>query len=107
MEPILGTYDPLLIDLQKRGYELDQSLFPFPVDGRDSIEVVAGHLADSIAGFLATANNLGYVGEPASGWPATKVDVVVHSMGGLITRTYVEGNNYDSNIGRGGFIALP
>jgi pimeloyl-ACP methyl ester carboxylesterase len=107
MEPILGTYDPLLIDLQKRGYELDQSLFPFPVDWRDSIEVVAGHLADSIPGFLATANNLGYVGEPASGWPATKVDVVVHSMGGLITRAYVEGSSYAYNVGKVVFIASP
>ena len=107
MEPILGTYDPLLIDLQKRGYELDQSLFPFPVDWRDSIEVVADHLAASIPGFLATANQLGYVGEPASDAPATKVDLVVHSMGGLITRTYVEGSNYDNNVGRVVFIASP
>ena len=107
MEPILRGYDPLLIDLQKRGYELNQSLFPFPVDWRDSIEVVADHLAAAIPGFLETANQQGYVGEPASGPPATRVDLVVHSMGGLITRTYVEGSNYDNNVGKVVFIASP
>ena len=107
MEPILRGYDPLLIDLQKRGYELNQSLFPFPVDWRDSIEVVADHLAASIPGFLETANQLGYVGEQTSGGPASKVDLVVHSMGGLISRTYVEGDNYDNNVGRVVFIASP
>ncbi|HKY84706.1 MAG TPA: CARDB domain-containing protein [Anaerolineales bacterium] len=107
MEPILRSYDPLLIDLQKRGYELDKSLFPFPVDWRDGVEVVADHLAAAIPGFLETANLQGYVGEPASGPPATKVDLVVHSMGGLITRTYVEGSNYDNNVGKVVFIASP
>jgi hypothetical protein len=107
MEPILGTYDPLLIDLQKRGLELDRSLFPFPVDWRDSIEVVADHLAASIPGFLETANQVGYVGEQTTGGAASKVDLVVHSMGGLITRTYVEGSNYDNNVGKVVFIASP
>ena len=107
MEPIFRTYDPLLIDLQRRGYELNRSLFPFPVDWRDSVEVVADHLAASIPGFLATANQLGYVGEPASGPPATRADLVVHSMGGLITRTYVEGSGYNNNVGKVAFIASP
>jgi pimeloyl-ACP methyl ester carboxylesterase len=107
MEPILRTYDPLLTNLQMRGYELNKSLFPFPVDWRDSIPVVAGHLADSLPGFLQTANQLGYVGEPASGTSATKVDLVVHSMGGLITRSYVEGDNYQDNVGKAVFIATP
>ena len=107
MDPILRIYDPLLIDLQKHGYELNQSLFPFPVDWRDSIVVVADRLASSIPGFLETANQLGYVGEPSSGPPATKVDLVVHSMGGLVTRTYVEGDNYQDNVGKVVFIASP
>ena len=107
MDPILGIYDPLLIHLQKTGYELNQSLFPMPVDWRASIVVAADELANSIPGFLQTANQLGYVGEPASGWPATKVDLVVHSMGGLITRTYVEGGNYQDNVGKVIFIASP
>ncbi len=106
MEPILRTYDPLLINLQMRGYELSQSLFPFAVDWRDSVEVVADHLAGSIPGFLGTANQLGYVGDAAGG-PATQVDLVVHSMGGLITRAYVEGSNYANNVGRVVFIGSP
>lgn len=107
MDPILRIYDPLLTNLQMRGYELNKSLFPFPVDWRDSITVVAGRLSDSLPGFLQTANQLGYVGEPASGAPATKADLVVHSMGGLITRSYVEGDNYHDDVGKVVFIASP
>jgi hypothetical protein len=107
MEPILRSYGPLLLDLQKRGYELNKSLFPFSVDWRDSIVVVADHLASSIPGFLETANRAGYVGEAASGLPASQIDLVVHSMGGLITRSYVEGDNYNDDIDKVVFIASP
>jgi hypothetical protein len=83
MEPILRTYEPLLTNLQLRGFELNKTLFPFPVDWRDSIEVAAARLSDSLPGFLQTANLSIYVGEPATGGRAAKADLVVHSMGGL------------------------
>ena len=107
MDPILGIYDPLLIHLQKTAYEINRSLFPFPVDWRGSIVVAADQLANSIPGFLQAANQTGYAGEPASAWPATRIDLVVHSMGGLITRMYVEGGNYQDNVGKAIFIATP
>jgi len=107
MDPFLRSYEPLLIDLQKRGYELDKTLFAFRVDWRDSITVVADHLAGSIPGFLETANQAGYVGEATTGLPASQIDLVVHSMGGLITRAYVEGTNYRDDIDKVVFIASP
>ena len=107
MDPVLGIYGPLLVHLQKTGYVLDETLFPFPVDWRRSIPVAAQRLDEGIPGFLDRANQLDYVGEPGSGHPATKVDLVVHSMGGLITRAYVEGANYDNDIHKVVFISSP
>jgi len=107
MDPVIGIYEPLFVHLQKTGYVLDQTLFPFPVDWRRSILVAAQRLEEGIPGFLERANQLDYVGEPTSAHPATKVDLVVHSMGGLITRAYVEGAGYRGDIHKVVFIASP
>jgi len=107
MDPILGSYAPLLTNLEKLGFERNKSFFPFPVDWRQSNAISAEQLAAAIPGFLQTANQLGYVGEPTSGPPATKVDLVVHSMGGLVTRMYVQGNNYHNDVHKVIFIATP
>jgi len=37
---------------------------------------------------------------PESGRLPTRVDVVAHSLGGLITRTYIQSPQYDNDIGR-------
>jgi len=107
MDPVIGIYEPLFVHLQKTGYVLDQTLFPFPVDWRRSILVAAQRLEEGVPGFLEAANQLDYVGEPATGHPATKVDLVGHSMGGLITRAYVEGDGYRDDIHKVVFIATP
>lgn len=107
MDPILSSYYPLLTNLKKLGYEEGKSLFPLRVDWRQSNVISAQVLAAAIPGYLETANQLGYIGEPDSGAPATKVDLVVHSMGGLVTRAYVEGSDYHDDIHKVVFIATP
>ncbi len=105
MDPNLGSYTPLLTTLEKMGYELGASLFPFPYDWRQSNDLSASRLAGRIPEVLAIANREEYVGGPSG--RATQVDLVVHSMGGLITRAYVQGGGYGGDVRKAIFIASP
>jgi pimeloyl-ACP methyl ester carboxylesterase len=120
MDPILDTYSPLLINLEKMGHlrfdphqpEKPSTLFPLPYDWRRSNDRSADRLADRIPQALDLARPLDYVGEPEGG-PAAKVDLVVHSMGGLVTRAYAQRypgslpGQYHGDIRRVVFIATP
>jgi hypothetical protein len=82
LDPLLNVYQPLLEQLQAMGYEEGVTLFRFPYDWRNSNRVTARFLRDRIREALAAA-------KPAYA-RSDKVDLLVHSMGGIITRTLVE-----------------
>jgi pimeloyl-ACP methyl ester carboxylesterase len=105
MDPNLDSYTPLLTTLEKMGYERGASLFTFPYDWRRSNDFSASVLAPWIRAVLAIANGEEYVGGPSG--DATGVDLVVHSMGGLITRAYVQGAGYGGDVRKAIFIASP
>ena len=84
-DPIFKTYDSLIETFEKNGYEKDKDLFIFPYQWRDSNVNTALLLKQKIQE-IKTANN----------WP--KVDVVAHSMGGLLTRQYIELPDYQGDI---------
>ena len=90
LDPQLGVYAPLMAQLSAIGYEEGATVFRFPYDWRNSNRVTAGLLRDRINQALA-ANRVGYLARDG------KVDLLVHSMGGLITRVYVEGLAIDAN----------
>jgi hypothetical protein len=70
---------PALVNaLRNLGYELDCSLFPMPYDWRQPIEVIAnGPLAETIARAKTKAGT-------------SQVDIIAHSMGGLVARAYIQ-----------------
>ncbi|MGH2620010.1 MAG: lipase family alpha/beta hydrolase [Anaerolineales bacterium] len=115
LDPFFGIYHPLIVNLQKMGYELyhahepgqASSLFLFPYDWRESNMRSAAELSLRIPEVLANAAGLAYVGDPETGGPATKVDLVVHSMGGLVTRAYVQNFGYKDDVRKVIFIATP
>jgi len=76
MDPILHVYDDLLATLEANGYVRDTTLFTFPYDWRNSNVDTALLLKQKINGVKAICN-------------CFKVDIVAHSMGGLVTRQYV------------------
>ncbi|MFZ2975334.1 MAG: hypothetical protein WA055_01745, partial [Candidatus Moraniibacteriota bacterium] len=84
-DPIFKTYESLFETFEKNGYEKDKNLFIFPYQWRDSNINNAILLKQKIQE-IKTANN----------WP--KVDVIAHSMGGLLTREYIESENYQGDI---------
>jgi len=90
LDPIEHTYDPLLEYLKVLGYEEDVSLFPFPYNWLKSVTVTGGLLDTKIDDI--TGMQKPYV-------DYSKVDIVAHSMGGLVARAYIESAGYRDDVG--------
>lgn len=72
----LSYYGGVIAAFESAGYEPDLDLFTFPYDWRRDLLETSRLLAAAIADILAQTG-------------AEAVDVVAHSMGGLLARTYV------------------
>jgi pimeloyl-ACP methyl ester carboxylesterase len=91
LDPVLGVYDSLLEQFKRFGLEEGHALFRMPYDWRNSNRVTARNLRDRIREVLAASATIPYVAQDG------KVDLVVHSMGGLITRIYAQGEGLEAN----------
>ncbi|MGE0087748.1 MAG: DUF1566 domain-containing protein [Desulfococcaceae bacterium] len=99
-----GLFDPVGVCGWKKiinvlqdqyGYRIGSTLFPVPYDWRINID-------------KAAETYLHYWIKWAKGWSATgKVHVIAHSMGGLMTRAYIQGKNYDKDIDRFAMVGTP
>lgn len=99
IDPILNTYDKLISNLETYAkYELNKTLFPFPYDWRNSNTSTAQLLKNKI-GEIKKNNNLRV--------SKTKVDIVAHSMGGMVARYYIESNLFQNDINNLIFISSP
>jgi pimeloyl-ACP methyl ester carboxylesterase len=94
IDPVLHVYDNLIDTLLANGYENGTTLFTFPYEWRNSNIQTALLLKDKIA-------------EVKSICGCKKVDIVAHSMGGLIAREYMESAHYDDDVRRVVFIGTP
>ncbi len=79
------VYDWLYDTFKENGYTPGKDLFKFPYEWRDSNIDNAKLLRDKINEVKQIAN-----------WP--EVDVVAHSMGGLLTRQYIESDYYQNDV---------
>ena len=80
LDPILHTYDGLWEGLKSVGYKEDKTLFAFPYDWRKdnrASAVLLGRKIDEVLGICG----------------CSQVDIVAHSMGGLVTRYYIQNIN--------------
>ena len=94
IDPVAGTYDNLLEELQFAGYEKDTSLFTFPYDWRQHISESGNELGVSIkTKILPVAASKEYIN-------SSSVDLVGHSLGGLVSRAYVQSDTYTGNVHR-------
>ena len=85
IDPILKRYDKLYDIFLKNGYKKNRDIFTFPYDWHlDNIHT-AKLLKEKILEIKKKTN-----------WP--KVDVVAHSMGGLVAREYIESDYYGDDI---------
>ncbi|MEK7625220.1 MAG: hypothetical protein AAB467_02600, partial [Patescibacteria group bacterium] len=94
LDPILNTYDNLWEALKSAGYEENETLFAFPYQWRYSNVYTAELLKLKISAVKQICG-------------CNKVDLVAHSMGGLVARQYIEGDNYDNDVGKLIFLATP
>jgi pimeloyl-ACP methyl ester carboxylesterase len=85
-----GNWYPIGDLLVADGYQV--AFFDYPDDQR---------IADSAALFTR------YMTALRAAYPALAVDVVAHSMGGLVARSYIEGDQYAGGIGRLLMLATP
>ncbi|MEI8343674.1 MAG: hypothetical protein WCF93_01835 [Candidatus Moraniibacteriota bacterium] len=85
IDPVFHVYDNLIDEFKNNGYVVGKDLFVFPYEWRDSNVENAIKLKYKIAEIKTITN-----------WP--KVDVVAHSMGGLLTRQYIQSNDYQKDV---------
>ncbi|MFQ6102456.1 MAG: hypothetical protein ACE5OS_14685, partial [Anaerolineae bacterium] len=85
LDPFLDSYVPLVENLMKMGYELNKTLFPTTYDWRQSNQRSASHLGRVLHEHVPDhVNGVPYARQDG------EADVVVHSMGGMVLRAYLE-----------------
>ena len=94
IDPITHAFDNLIDTLVANGYAKDENLFTFPYDWHKSNVDTAILLKQKIDGVKAQCH-------------CDKVDLVAHSMGGLVARQYIQSNTYDHDVRNMIFIGTP
>ena len=94
IDPITHTYDNLIDTLAVNGYEKEKNLFTFPYDWHLSNRTTATLLKQKID-------------EVKSICECDKIDIVAHSMGGLVARQYIQSSAYDHDIRKLVFLGTP
>src|SRR6266550_881849 len=80
------AYGDLVDYLQRHGYVMGTDLWLFPYDWRQDVELTARSLDTLITQALVAANG----GQPdPTAWSNRRVDIVAHSLGGLVGRAYI------------------
>lgn len=94
LDPILHTYDNLVDTFLANGYEEGVTLFKFPYDWRQSNEITAIWLEAKIQ-------------EAKHNCDCDQVDIVAHSMGGLVARQYIQSDRYKDDVRKLIFLGTP
>lgn len=94
IDPIFHVYDNLIETLEANGYEKGTNLFTFPYNWRDSNRFNALLLRDKI-------NSVQEICQ------CEKVDLVGHSMGGLVAREYIQSESYENDVDQTIFLGTP
>lgn len=79
-------YNPFIKDLEKLGYTLNENLFICYYDWRRNCQSIVKEFLQPL---LRTVEKK---------YPNYKIDLLCHSMGGLVARTYIQGTGYTYNV---------
>ena len=80
------AYGDLVDYLQRQGYLMGTDLWLFPYDWRQDVDLTSRNLDTLVTQALVAAN--GGQPDPAA-WTTRRVDIVAHSLGGLVGRAYI------------------
>ncbi len=89
LDPILHIYDNLMLSFEKNGYTKNKNIFTFPYEWRNSNIETAVSSTDSLKEKIYDVKNETKI---------SKVDLVAHSMGGLVARYYIESPAYQDDV---------
>jgi len=106
LDPVTGVYTNLIEALQRIGYVPGISLFPFPFDWRLGIEELGTRLGREIER-IRQLSPLAAEKRSSVKVNYSKVDIVAHSMGGLVCRAYLQGEAYAHDVSRVALVATP
>lgn len=106
IDPIANVYTNLIDGLQAIGYKLGVSLFIFPYDWRRNVNDSAQHLKQEIQRIRELSNSK-ILAQSAFKIDYSKVDLIAHSLGGLIARAYVQSDDYQNDVARIMTVATP
>jgi len=110
IDPILHTYDDLVATMEANGYQKEKNLFTFPYEWRDSNIQTANLLKDKILAVKTachTAKSKGEINATLGEINCNKVDLVAHSMGGLVAREYIQSSQYQNDVDQIIFLGTP
>ncbi len=93
-DPILNTYDSLWQALINVGYQKNVNLFALGYNWRLDNNITAELLKQKIVEVKQITGK-------------SKVDLVVHSMGGLVARAYIQGTDYADDVDQLIFLGTP
>ncbi len=94
IDPILHSYDDLIATLDVNHYTPNVDLFTFPYNWRKSNVETAILLKEKIDAVKAIC-------------ACDKVDLVAHSMGGLVARQYIQSASYEQDVDQLIFLGTP
>jgi len=94
IDPVLHTFDNIIETFKLNGYIEDETLFTFPYNWRESNVLTAGLLRNKI-------NEVQEICE------CDKIDIVAHSMGGLVARYYIQSGLYENDVDQLIFLGTP
>ncbi len=94
LDPIFHTYDSLINSLVENGLREDVDYFTFPYNWMQDNHQSAIQLKYFIDKIKINTG-------------ADKVNIVAHSMGGIVTRDYAESSNYENDIDKIIFLGTP
>ena len=85
IDPILHVYDDQIKSLESNGYTKGVNLFVMPYDWHKDNVITASLLKQQVLDAVRISG-------------VSKVDLLAHSMGGLVSRQYIEGNDYGDDV---------
>jgi len=85
MTPGVKSYDGIIETFQNAGYVLGDNFFVFNYDWRQPIEDIAEDLED-------------YIDTKINPPPEAEIDLVGHSLGGMVARTYLQNNPTNHHV---------
>jgi len=98
---VLNYSEGLINEFINQGYVENENLFTFPYDWRYG---VTGKYNDGKTNPVLLAEKIQSILTQTG---ANEVDIIAHSMGGLITKKYVMDNPTNNNIGKAIFVGVP